>query len=181
MAVIELLCRRLGYAVPVRERIADDPTLHPGRAARVTSPGRLVGRVGELHPAVVADLDLRSERIYVAELAVAGLAGGQVPVVRVETPSRQQSVTRDIAVIVPVDRPAADVEAGIRRHGGALLRDVALFDVYRGQPLGEGDKSLAYRLTLRDDERTLTEEELDDAVAAVVTGLTADLGARFRT
>ncbi len=181
MAVIELLCRRLGYPVPVREQIADDPNLHPGRAARVTSPGMLVGRVGELHPAVVADLDLRSERIYVAELAVAGLAGGQVSVVRVETPSRQQSVTRDIAVIVSVDRPAADVEASIRRHGGTLLRDVALFDVYRGQPLGDGDKSLAYRLTLRDDERTLTEEELDDAVAGVVTGLTADLGARFRT
>ncbi len=83
-------------------------------------------------------------------------------------------------------RPGRDarpptVEAAIRRHGGPLLRDVALFDIYRGQPLAETDKSLAYRLTLRDDERTLTEAELDAAVAAVMTGLTDGLGARFRT
>ncbi len=58
---------------------------------------------------------------------------------------------------------------------------MTLFDIYRGQPLAEGDKSLAYRLPLRDDERTLTEAELDAAVAAVVAGLTADVGARFRT
>ena len=76
---------------------------------------------------------------------------------------------------------AAVVEAAILRHGGPLLRGVALFDIYRGRPLADGDKSLAYRLTLRDDERTLTEDELDAAVAAVVAGLTADIGARFRT
>jgi len=73
------------------------------------------------------------------------------------------------------------VDAVILRHGGPLLRGVALFDIYRGRPLADGDKSLAYRLTLRDDERTLTEDELDAAVAAVVAGLTADIGARFRT
>ena len=78
-------------------------------------------------------------------------------------------------------RPPPTVEAAIRRHGGPLLRDVALFDIYRGQPLAETDKSLAYRLTLRDDERTLTDAELDAAVAAVMAGLTDGLGARFRT
>jgi phenylalanyl-tRNA synthetase beta chain len=181
VGVIELLCTRLGFPPPDREPLTDDPNLHPGRAARVTAAGRLVGRMGELHPELVAALDLRAERIYVAELAIAGLAGGQASIPRVGTPSRHLSVERDIAVIVPVDRPAADVEAGIRRHGGPLLRGVALFDVYRGQPLGENDKSLAYRLTLRDDERTLTEEELDAAVAAVLAGLTEDVGARFRT
>jgi phenylalanyl-tRNA synthetase beta chain len=99
----------------------------------------------------------------------------------VTAPSRHLSVERDLAVIVPRDRPAAEVEAAIRRHGGRLLRAVALFDVYRGKPLAASEVSLAYRLTLRDDERTLTEEELDAAVAAVVAGLTAESGARFRT
>jgi phenylalanyl-tRNA synthetase beta chain len=61
------------------------------------------------------------------------------------------------------------------------LRDVTLFDIYRGRPLADGDKSLAYRLTLRDDERTLTDVDLDAAVATVVAGLTADLGARIRS
>ena len=96
-------------------------------------------------------------------------------------PSRFTSVERDLAIIVPVETPARTVEEAIRRHGGPLLRDVALFDIYRGQPLAETDKSLAFRLTLRDDERTLTDAELDEAVARVVSGLTDDLGARFRT
>ena len=96
-------------------------------------------------------------------------------------PSRQPTVERDLAVIVDADRPAAEVEAAIRRHGGPLLRDVALFDIYRGRPLAESDKSLAYRLTLRDDDRTLTEAELDAAVAGVIAGLSDELGARFRT
>ncbi len=119
--------------------------------------------------------------MVLAELAVAGLAGGRPSVPAGATPSRQPSVERDLAVIMPLDRAAADVDAAIRRHGGPLLRRVELFDVYRGRPLDDADKSLAYRLILRSDDRTLTEAEVDEAVAAVVAGLTADLGARFRT
>jgi phenylalanyl-tRNA synthetase beta chain len=129
----------------------------------------------------MAALDLRAERIYVAEVALTGLAGGALADYRVAAPSRFPSVERDLAVIVPAETPADTVEATIRRHGGPLLRDVALFDIYRGQPLAGTDKSLAYRLTLRDDERTLTDVELDAAVAGVITGLSQDLGARLRT
>ncbi len=179
--VLTLICRRLGFEPPVFTPITDDPNLHPGRAARVQAGGDLVGRLGELHPETIAALDLRAERVYVAEVAVAGLAGGSLADHRVSAPSRFLSVERDLAVVVPLETPAHAVEATIRRHGGTLLRDVALFDIYRGQPLAETDKSLAYRLTLRDDERTLTDAELDAAVAGVVTGLSEDLGARLRT
>jgi phenylalanyl-tRNA synthetase beta chain len=179
--VLALICRRLGFAPPTFAPITDDPNLHPGRTARVEAGGDLVGRLGELHPETIDALDLRAERIIVGEVAVAGLAGGDLAGHRVSAPARFPSVERDIAVIVPVETPAASVEATIRRHGGSLLRDVTLFDIYRGQPLTDADKSLAYRLTLRDDERTLTDAELDAAVAAVTAGLTDDLGARFRT
>jgi phenylalanyl-tRNA synthetase beta chain len=179
--VIDLLCRRLRFVAPVFTPLTDDPTLHPGRAALVHAGGALVGRLGELHPAIVESLDLRAERVYVAELAVAGLAAGQPTEFRVVAPSRYPSVERDLAVVVPAQTPAGHVEAAIRRHGGPLLRDVTLFDIYRGRPLADGDKSLAYRLTLRDDERTLTDVDLDAAVATVVAGLTADLGARIRS
>jgi phenylalanyl-tRNA synthetase beta chain len=179
--VLSLICRRLGFPEPTFTPITDDPNLHPGRAARVKAGGRLVGRVGEVHPETIAALDLRAERICVAELALSGLGGGSLADYRVAAPSRFPSVERDVAVIVPVETPAYVVEETIRRHGGPLLRDVALFDIYRGQPLAETDKSLAYRLTLRDDDRTLTDAELDEAVARVVNGLTDDLGARFRT
>jgi phenylalanyl-tRNA synthetase beta chain len=179
--ILELICRRLGFVAPVFSTITDDPNLHPGRAARVRAGGQLVGRLGELHPELIAALDLRADRVYVAEVAIAGLAGGRPSDYRVSAPSRHLPVERDLAIVVPLETPAAVVESAIRRHGGPLLRDVTLFDVYRGKPLPETDKSLAYRLTLRDDERTLTESELDAAVAGVIAGLTADIGARFRT
>ena len=179
--VVEAICDRLGFPAPAYTPVTDDPNLHPGRAAHVRAGGSLVGRLGELHPDALAALDLRAERVLVAEIAIAGLAGGKPSTPRIEAPSRHQSVERDLAVIVAQDRPAADVEAAIRRHGGLLLRSVTLFDIYRGKPLAETDNSLAYRLTLRDDERTLTEDELEAAVAAVVDGLSTDLGARLRT
>ncbi len=179
--VLELLCRRLGLAAPSYAPLTDDPTLHPGRAARVANGGRIVGRLGEIHPDVVEALDLRSERILIAEVAIAGLAAGVPTVPVAATPSRQPSVERDIAVIVPEAQPAAAVEAAILRHGGVLLRQVRLFDIYRGRPLDDADKSLAYRLILRDDERTLTEGEVDGTIATILEGLRADLGARIRT
>ena len=147
----------------------------------MTAGGRLVGRVGELHPETVAALDLRAERIYVAEVAISGLASGRPSDPRVTAPSRHLPAERDLAVIVAADRPAAEVEAAIRRHAGPLLRGVGLFDIYRGAPLAETEVSLAYRLILGDEGRTLTDDELDAAVAAVAAGLTADVGARFRT
>ena len=176
-----LVCRGLGFADPTFTPLSDDPNLHPGRAARVKAGGDLLGRVGELHPGLIDDLDLRAERIYVAEVALTGLAGGRPSEFRVAAPSRYPSVDRDVAVVVPLDTPAAVVEAAIARHAGPLLRDLTLFDIYRGRPLADTDKSLAYRLTLRDDERTLTEADLDAVIESVVTGLTTDIGARFRT
>ena len=179
--IVELVCRRLGFASPAYAPLSDDPNLHPGRAARVNAGGQAIGRVGELHPEVVEALDLRAERVLVAELALAGLAGGGLVDAKGATPSRHPSVQRDVAVVVADGTPAADVEAAIRRHAGARLRTVALFDIYRGRPLDDAEKSLAYRLTLRDDERTLTESDVDAAVDAVVAGLAADVGARVRT
>jgi phenylalanyl-tRNA synthetase beta chain len=179
--LIELLCRRLGYPTPAYEPLTDDPNLHPGRSARVRSGGDVVGRVGELHPTAVAALDLRADRILVAELAVAGLAAGRPATPRVFSPSRHPSVERDLAVIVTEDRAAADVQDSIRRRGGPLLRHVVLFDVYRGKPLESSEKSLAWRLTFAGDDRTLTEAEVDDAVAAITAGLGVDVAGRLRT
>jgi phenylalanyl-tRNA synthetase beta chain len=179
--ILEAVLHRLGYAAPAYAPLTDDPNLHPGRTARVDAGGQLVGRVGELHPATIEALDLRAERVVVAEVAIAGLAGGQLRDPIGATPSRHPSVARDLAIVVAESTSAATVEAAIRQHGGPLLRAVVLFDIYRGRPLDATDKSLAYRLTLRDDERTLTENDVDGAVAAVVAGLAADLGARIRT
>jgi phenylalanyl-tRNA synthetase beta chain len=179
--IIDLLARKLGLPAPVYSPLTDDARLHPGRAARVRAGDGLAGRVGEVHPAVVDALDMRAARILVAELAIAGLSGGQQSVPRTTTPPRHPAVDRDLAVIVAEDVPAANVETSIRQHGGPLLRTIALFDIYRGRPLEAAEKSLAYRLEFQAEDRTLVESEVDGALAAVADGLAADVGGRLRT
>jgi phenylalanyl-tRNA synthetase beta chain len=90
-------------------------------------------------------------------------------------------VDRDLAVVVAETVPAADVEDAIRQHGGPLLRSVRLFDIYRGRPLADDEKSLAYRLAFQADDRTLVETEVDAAIDGITTGLAEDVGGRLRT
>ncbi len=178
--IIELIAETLGYERPTYSALSDDPNLHPGRAARVTAGDQIAGRVGEVHPTVIDDLDLRAERVVVAELAIAGLSGGQPSTPRVTSPSRHPRVERDLAVIVGEATPAAEVERSIRARAGVLLRDLTLFDIYRGRPLGDHEKSLAYRLAFAADDRTLVESDVDAAIAAITAGLENDVGGRLR-
>ena len=179
--LIELVAEALGYARPAYAALTDDPNLHPGRSALVIAEDQIAGRVGELHPGVIEALDLRVARVIVGELAIAGLSGGQPSTPRVSAPSRHPLVERDLAVIVRDSTVAADVEASIRREAGPLLRAVTLFDIYRGRPLAETEKSLAYRLAFGADDRTLVESEVDAAIAAVTSSLAADVEGRLRT
>jgi phenylalanyl-tRNA synthetase beta chain len=130
---------------------------------------------------LVARWDLRIDRLVVAELSVAGLTAGQLPVVRIGPIARYPAVERDLAIVVPEAVPAAAVDATIRRSAGPLLVDVRLFDVYRGAPLAGGEKSLAERLVFQAPDRTLTDAEVDATLADVATALATELEARLRT
>jgi phenylalanyl-tRNA synthetase beta chain len=182
--LVELLCRRLGFDAPVYRPLGDEPLLHPGRAAVVTATRRgdtaLSGVVGELHPIVAEEADLRGGRLIVAELEIMGLASGRLADVRASAPSRHQASERDLAIVVGESVPSASVAAAIRGAAGPDLRSVALFDVYRGAPLADDEKSLAWRLVFQADDRTLTEAELERAVGAVTEAVRAT-GGRIRT
>jgi phenylalanyl-tRNA synthetase beta chain len=179
--VLDLVAERLALPRPRYEPLTDDPRLHPGRAARVRAGDGLDGRLGELHPSLAEALDLRGSRVIVGQVAIAGLSGGVPPVAIGRTPSRHPTVARDLAIVVADDRPAGEVEASIRRHAGPLLLDVTLFDIYRGRPLPDDRRSLAYRLVFGAPDRTLVEEDLEGAVTAVTTGLAADVDGVLRT
>jgi phenylalanyl-tRNA synthetase beta chain len=179
--VLELLARRLGLGRVAYAAETDELLFHPGRTARASVPGRLEAVVGELHPDVVDRWELRtSDRVIVAEVALDGLAAGRLAPERAPAVGRYPEVDRDLAIVVEEATRAADVEAVIRAHAGELLRDVALFDIYRGIPLAADEKSLAYRVTLGAPDRTLTEPEVEAAVEAVVAALTA-VGGRIRS
>ncbi len=187
--LVALIAERLGLARPTFEALTDDPSLHPGRAAlvraestgmnTVTDSPALAGRIGVLHPRLVDSLDLRSD-VVVAELSVRGLSGGVLEPVRLVPPSRHPAVERDLAIVVAEDVPAAAVADAIRAAGGTLLADTRLFDIYRGAPLEAGAKSLAHRLVFRAD-RTLTEDEVDRAIDAIVQAVASRVGGRVRS
>jgi len=139
---------------------ADTMPWHPGRCAALRVDGVVVGHAGELHPAVCADFDV-PKRTCALELDLSAVPlPGLTPAPRL---SNFPPALIDVALVVPSDVPAAEVEKSIVDGAGPLLESIRLFDVYTGAQVGEGRKSLAYKLVLRAPDRTLTAEE---AVAA---------------
>jgi phenylalanyl-tRNA synthetase beta chain len=155
------------------------PFLHPGRAATVRAAGgRELGWIGDLHPLVVRawELDGAAAAFEIDFGAVAELTPRTSAYRDVTT---FPGVLQDIAVMVPEDVPAADVEAAVRTGGGELLDRLAVFDLYHGEQVGEGRKSLALRLEFRAPDRTLTDEEVAERRAAIEHEL-AGIGGRLR-
>ncbi|MCC2657875.1 MAG: phenylalanine--tRNA ligase subunit beta [Panacagrimonas sp.] len=152
--------------------------LHPGRCARVVERGRAVGWIGELHPGLVADLGLPSAAV-VFEVDAAALRRSRVPRARAvpEFPASR----RDLALVVPETVTGAALEAAVRKAAPETLQEVFVFDVYRGPNLGTTFKSMALGLIFQDSSRTLTDVEIDSAMARINAEVAATLGATGRT
>ncbi|HUZ15486.1 MAG TPA: phenylalanine--tRNA ligase subunit beta [Gaiellaceae bacterium] len=153
---------------PAYERTSE-PFLHPGKAARTPD-----GWVGELHP---AELDGVWGAFELDLDALAARAGG---LRRFGEVSPYPEVRQDLAFVVDEDVPAAEILAAIRAAGGDLLRDVSVFDEYRGPQVGEGKRSLAFRLAFGSPERTLTDEDVAPARAAIADAVGETFGAVLR-
>jgi phenylalanyl-tRNA synthetase beta chain len=155
------------------------PFLHPGRTASILAGDeRKLGWIGEVHPLVARAWDLEGA-VTAFEFDFDLLAELAPRVPRFEPLSPYPSVTQDIAVVVDDDVLAAEVEAAVHEGGGDLLERVTLFDVYRGEQVGEGKKSLALRLEFRAPDRTLTDEEVAERRAAIERELD-ELGGKLR-
>jgi phenylalanyl-tRNA synthetase beta chain len=176
--VVEGLLADLGI-VPDAFVCADHPGLHPGRAAAVQVGGKLLGAVGELHPDVAAALDLPRD-LYLFELDAQRLLKLQHEVRRYTAPSRFPAAARDLAVVVPAAVPAETIRAAIVASAPERIREVRLFDVYRGRPLPEDRVSLAFALQLGAPDRTLTDAEADAIVESARQRLAQEFGAEFR-
>src|SRR3954447_25213479 len=163
--------------VELTVRAGDLAPWHPGRCAELLVADRVVGHAGELHPRVLAALELPA-RTGAMELDVDALPAAQVPV----GPhiSTFPPVLVDLALVVPDAVPAADVEAALREGAGQLLESLRLFDLYTGPPVPAGSRSLAYALTLRAPDRTLTGEEANAARDAAVALAAERTGAILR-
>jgi phenylalanyl-tRNA synthetase beta chain len=172
--------RAVGHAagIELEVRAAQTPPWHPGRCAQLQVEGRPVGHAGELHPAVVTALDL-PPRTCAMELDIDALPlpdRRPAPVISPYPP-----VLQDIAVVVDAAVPVAELTATLRRGAGELLEDVRLFDVYTGEQIGAGKRSLAFALRFRAPDRTLTVAEATAARDAAVAAAIQAHGAALRS
>ena len=156
---------------------AEISALHPGQTAKITRDGKLVGHVGTLHPELERKLGLKS-RTFIFELLLAEVLTRKIPLAT--DISRFPANRRDIAVVIKEDIDAKKVLQLIEKVGGNYLIDLNLFDVYQGQGIEPGFKSLAIAMILQDHEKTLEEKDINDVVNRVVETLSAELDASLR-
>jgi phenylalanyl-tRNA synthetase beta chain len=164
--VLEALASGLGCP-PLSFEPTSEPFLHPGRSAKVSIGNAPLGWLGEVHPLVCRTWDIAAAvgfEIDAAPLLAAATLGDE----EFEDVTTFPAARRDLAVVVPADAAAADVVAAVRTGGGELLRGVEVFDLYAGEQLGEGKKSLALALEFRAADRTLTDEEVEAARDAIL-------------
>jgi phenylalanyl-tRNA synthetase beta chain len=155
------------------------PYLHPGKAAEVKVGGQTIGAFGELHPLVKDKYEFEEHPVLAAEFDLATMRAAEFEYELRPVPE-VPPVLEDIALILDETIPAAQVEALIRQTGGKVLTDVKLFDVYRGEQIGAGKKSLAYSLTYQ-AEKTLTDQEAAAIRNKIVRRLENELGAKLRS
>lgn len=177
--VVEGILDKLG----IRNNIAyvpdnDRPYLHPGRKADVVIDGEAVGFLGEVHPQVLDHYEIGT-KAYVAVLDVKMLAGLTSFAVKYKGIAKFPAVTRDISLVMKKDVLAAQVEEVIRKNGGKLLESYRLFDVYEGEQIGQGEKSLAYSIQFRAADRTLEDKDVTEVMDKILEQM-EKLGVRIR-
>jgi phenylalanyl-tRNA synthetase beta chain len=183
IAVAEIAARAVGGRIVAEQ--AEQAPWHPGRCAAILAVAEdgtrtPIGFAGEIHPSVIDDLGLPA-RTAACEIDLDALVEAAPRIGTIVPLSTHPVVKEDIALIVDSGVPAAKVEEAVRAGAGALLEDVRLFDVYTGEQIGEGKKSLAYALRFRAPDRTLTDAEVAQAREAAVAAAARATGATQRT
>jgi len=159
--------------------VSNNPSYHPGRCAEVSINGISLGYMGQVHPVVAQNYGIDSE-VYCAELNFTALFDLRLPDPTYTPLPKYPTVTRDLSIVCDEAVTVAQAEDVICEAAGKLLRNIALFDIYRGTGIPEGKKSLAFSLSLRADDRTLTDVDSENVMSKVLTALSEKLGANLR-
>ena len=176
--VVELLLNRSGIT-GCTFTLEGPEVYHPGRKAVIKVGDQVIGHMGEIHPIVVKSYDL-PKRTYVCELNFDVLAELQKSDVKFTELPKYPASSRDIALVLDADVPAADVQAVITKHDTGIMEKVELFDVYQGEQIPEGKKSLAYSILFRHADRTLTDDDINPVMEAILDELKSTLEAQLR-
>jgi len=154
--------------------------LHPGKTAAFKKGRETIAVVGEVHPAVAAAFGA-SKTMYVFEMDISTLMKYANSKFSYQPLPKYPAILRDLAVLVEESVAAADIERVMKKNGGSHLKDVSLFDVYTGRQVAEGQKSLAFTLHFQSNDKTLTDDEVDEAIGQVVGAVVENFRAELRT
>lgn len=176
-ADLEAVLGQTGALDQLRFVAAEHPALHSGQTARIERGGRTLGLLGMLHPALAADLDIAGNA-FLFEIGLAEVEWGLLP--SFSPLSRFPAIRRDLAIVVDADISFGRVRDCVSAAASDLLRDVVLFDVYQGEKIDSGRKSLAFGLILQASSHTLTDQEVEETISRVLARLEIELGARLR-
>ena len=157
----------------------DNPTFHPGRCAVISKDGEEIGIIGEIHPLVCANYGINT-RVYVGRLRMRKLYALQGAEKKYHPLPKFPESTRDLALLCDDSLPVLTMEKAIKAAAGKILEKVELFDVYKGSQIADGKKSVAFNITMRASDRTLTDEEVGGAMNKILKAL-EELGAQIRT
>jgi phenylalanyl-tRNA synthetase beta chain len=178
--VIEILLERLGIKDIEYIRESNNPIYHPGRTAKMIKNSKSLGVFGEIHPDIMKNYDF-DKRVYIAELDFNCLFEFiNLDRKYTELP-RYPSIVRDIAIVVDEDITVGDIEEVINSNGRELIESIELFDIYRGNQIDSGKKSLAFSIRYRSSEKTLKDEEVNQIQKKIIDDLREKFQARLRS
>lgn len=155
------------------------PSLHPGKAAQIFYRGELLGFLGAVHPLIPAQFGL-PENVFIANLYFNTLFKVEKPAKTYRPLPKFPATGRDLAFVCDRLLTVGEMEKVMREKGGAILESISLFDIYEGKQIASGKKSVAFSLTFRAADRTLSDEEIDQKIKKMIDGVVA-LGAALRT
>ena len=176
---VDALLHKLNIQPASYEALTDNAAYHPGRCAKVSIDGVDVGVMGQVHPLAAANYGIDTD-VYCAEIDFTKLFEMQLPDATYTPLPKYPTVSRDLSLVCSEDVTVAQAEAVITAAAGKLLRDVKLFDIYRGPGVPEGKKSMAFSLELRADDCTLTDTDSEAVVTKVLAALKEKLDAALR-
>lgn len=177
--LVNTLLDRLGIKDTEYVREENNPSFHPGRTANLLINGRNIGTLGEVHIDVLENYDMK-KRAYVAQIDFHELVKLANLERKYKALPKYPAVLRDLALVVKEDILVGEMEKIISKHGKGIIESIELFDIYRGEPIPEGMKSVAFSITFRSHDRTLRDEEINGILEAIIKDLEDSLGAKLR-
>ena len=169
--VVEELLEQLGMKEKVKyDADANRPYLHPGRKADIVYKDQVIGYLGEVHPKVCKNYDMKT-RAYIAVIDMPYIYDMANFDTKYEGVAKFPAVKRDISMVVPKEIPVGDIEAVIEKKGGSYLESYELFDLYEGDQIEEGFKSVAYSVVFRAKDKTLEDAEVQEAMDRILKAL----------